>query len=286
MASEKRDISGSIEMGKKVRKTSIVDFATGKLSPEESLKVLEYVERNPDASKDLDVASGLLNVVALQGKEVFESADERVVRKSALREFIDRFEDAFRSRAIRYGVLGFAALFIAVIGLVVASRMMTSRYYDLTGIDGLTFEDVVRSPEEVDFARAQQLFAEQRYDETIDDLERFLRAFPHSELADYAHYAIGAVNLLASRRSIAWLFPSFEEQRVMQGLAHLEISARTSPNRRIVEESHWLRAKGFLMLDRPAEALAELTRVELLGGARKKDADQLIAAINRIPKEQ
>jgi len=260
----------------------MVDFALGNMSPEESLEVLEYLEQHPDASKDLDLASGLLNFVALHAEDVFEANNESVVAKRSVgRNIAEWLEGIFRSRRLVYSI---AVVFLAIVGLVAASWLNTSKYYGLTKMDGLPFESIVRGPGEQDFVIAQQLFSEKRYDESIRQLERFLKAFPRSELADYAHYSAGAVCLVGSQRSVVLLFPSHDPAHVRQGLNHLDIAVHTSSNVRIIEESHWLRAKGFLMLDMPEEAIAELGKVESLDGVRKADAFHLAATIKEIKK--
>ena len=81
------------------------------------------------------------------------------------------------------------------------------------------------------------------------------------------------------------LFPSFEDGSVIRGLENLELAIQKSSNPRTIEDSHWFRAKGYLMLDKPERALAELLIVQSLNGLRKEQASRLILEIKDIQKE-
>ena len=265
-----------LEVGKKTNINSIIDLAKGNLSPEDSLKVLEEVNRNPEASRELDDVSNLMNFVAVEGESVFEEPEHSAAAKPW------RWRELFGSRILASPITAVAAAFVLLVGFVLASSLTTSKYYDLTQMDGLEFESRVRGPGQEDFAIAYQHFSEGRYDESIRLLERYIRAFPHSDLVDYAHYSAGAIYLLASHKSFLSLFPSFDPERVMKGLDHLNVAASTASNVRVIDDSHWLRAKGFLMLHRIEDALSELRIVESLNGPKRDQASELIARIREV----
>ncbi|MEK6571463.1 MAG: outer membrane protein assembly factor BamD, partial [Bacteroidota bacterium] len=255
------------------------------LSPEDSLKVLEELEQSPDASAELEAVANLLNFVATHGKEVFEREREATpARSSLVGGIIQRLEGFLHSRRFSYPIAAILVVFVVIGGLMVVSSLTTSEYYPLTQIERQEFESRVRGPGLQDFTMAYQAFSEARYDETIRLLERFIRAFPKSELVDYAHYSAGATYLVASERSFLFLFPSFEQDRVMRGLEHLELAIKKSSNPRTIEDSHWLRAKGYLMLGQADQAMAELQIVESMKGLKRESASRLISEIQKLQK--
>ncbi|MFQ5797915.1 MAG: tol-pal system YbgF family protein [Bacteroidota bacterium] len=271
---------------KKERNTSSIrDLALGKLSPEESLKVLEKLERNPEASEELDVVADLMNFVAIQGEGLFEREQDAVfVGESSAKRIVWKVEELLRPKKLAYPIAALVVLFVLMSVLVVASALTTSRYYSLTKIDRLEFESRVRGPGLQDFAMAYQSFSESRYDEAIRLLERFIRAFPQSELVDYAHYSAGATYLVSSEQSFLSLFPSFDHERVTRGLEHLELAIQKSSNPRTIEDSRLLRARGYLMLDKSKKAIAELRIVESLNGLKREQASRLISELQEIEK--
>ena len=273
-------------MGTDRNTSSISDLALGKLSPEESLKVLEEVEKNPQASMELELAADLLNFVALEGKELFER--ERATayaRRSAVKSIVWKVNDLLGARRFAYPLAALVVLLILVGGLALTSSLTTSEYYSLTEIQRLDFESRVRGPGLQDFDMAYEAFSKGQYDETIRLLERFIRAFPESDLVDYAHYSVGVTYLVSSRKSFITFFPSFEDGSVIRGLEHLELAIQKSSNPRTIEDSHWIRAKGYLMLEKPERALVELLIVQSLNGLRKAQASRLTLEINEIQEE-
>jgi hypothetical protein len=83
------------------------------------------------------------------------------------------------------------------------------------------------------------------------------------------HWMVGAMLLGTAERGVWGLFPHYDEKRAVQALEHLTLAMR-STNVRVVEEAHWLRMKGFLMLNKPQDAIREgeeVVRREGEGGA-------------------
>jgi hypothetical protein len=62
----------------------------------------------------------------------------------------------------------------------------------------------------------------------------------------------------------------------------LDVAIATTSNRRLLEESRYLVAKGFLMLNRPAEAIAQLDTLRSLNGPRSEEAMQMIERIHAL----
>jgi hypothetical protein len=263
-------------MKKKTQHLSLIDFAKGRLSPEESLRIIDTIEEDRSASEELEAIAKVMTIVDERGDELF--GEDPVLGKAPARIF-GHLREHLQHLRLPSPAFSLAVLFLTLIGLVAASRLTRSPYFELTAIGKLEFESLDRGPGAEDFAVARRRFAEGRYEDAIRVLERFTRALPNSPGVDYAHYFAGAVCLVSSRRSLVTLFPSFNREAVTRGLEHLGKAIDASSNVRILEESYLLRAKGFLMLGNPGDAIGELHKAELLNGPKKEDAAQLILSI-------
>jgi hypothetical protein len=182
---------------------------------------------------------------------------------------------------IRYA-LGAATLLLIVL-IPLASKLSQSPFVELARVDQPEYEAVLRSAGGSDIDLAVRMLRSGHAKESLLLLERFCRAYPESDMREYAHYLAGAVYLSQARESFLGMFVSYDAARAQAGLAHLEEALRLSQNPRLAEESHWLRAKGFLMLARPAECLAELRTVRDLKGHRSGDAAGLMRTM--VPPE-
>ncbi len=269
-------------MKNKIARQSITDLTLGKLSPEESLKLLEAIEQDPSASQELEFASEMLNFTRAHGKETFEPMKSSIARDALVnRTIAERLEGYLgQTRAARWAT-GFVALCVVICGLVVVSSLTADKYYPLASIEGFEIESTVRGPGQEDLTTAQNLYRQGDLEGALRLLERYIRAFPHGEMIDYVHYSAGAICLLSSSHSFLSLFPSYDRERVLRGLGFLEIAANVSTNPRLVEDARWLRAKAFLMLHRPADAIEELRRIELLNGVKGEQASRLITEIQK-----
>jgi len=273
-------------MTKRIPRESISDLVLGKLSPEESLKLLEEIERDPSASEELELVTGMLRFAVVHGKEVFEPMEVASTPEvSPPRGVAELLRSYLRVRKLKYPVAALVVVCVIALGFVAASHLSTDEYYPLTIIESIEFDSRVRGPGQEDLDAAQHLYAEGEPDESLRLLERYVRAFPRSGVIDYVHYSAGAIYLMRSQRSFLSLFPSYDQERVRRGLAHLDSAAHISTNLRIVENSRWLRAKAFLMVRRPEDALGELEKLRSLKGSKSSQASQLISEIQRIQKK-
>ncbi len=259
--------------------SQISDFALGRLSPEESLKVLDAIENDPKASEQLDLIAGLINAAESQGAEMF--GREAVARRAGWRwqnplKDLGSFLPA-RKPAVASVLAG--ACIVLFLGVNLLSRLTAPEYYSAAKVDGAEYVSGVRGADE--FAAAHALIARGETDEATSVLERYMRAFPLAQHIDYAHYLAGAAYLVSAHHSVLTLFPSFDRDRAYTAIRHLEAAAEHSGNLRIQEESHWLLAKAWLMLERPDAGLAELRQVLSMNGPRKTAALELSTELQR-----
>jgi len=257
---------------RRVDRDDLVDFALGKLSPEESLRVLDAVEADPGLSAQLEEIAVVVQGIDRDGEELFGRGRGDRGRGSGA---------VVRDSGWRY-VIRAAALFAMVIGLsVVISALTAGRYDDLTALGRIELDVRFRGSDAEDLVRARALHGEGDVDEALVQLDRFLRMNPEGESADFARVLAGSIRVGGAESSVLGLFRRFDEGRIMLGLRDLLLVVSRSENPRLVEEACWVVAKGYLMLDRPGDAAEHLRRVVAGGGLRVRDAEGLLEEINR-----
>jgi hypothetical protein len=267
-------------MPERIQTSTIVDFAHGRLTPEESLGLLKSIEEDPGASEELDLVVDLMNAASDPQSSLFAAPAirQKLFPVRALRTFIE----SFSRQPLLYPAGAFGCL-AAALALVIGVNLLSSDKLDeLTGIDRTAFTWNARGTDNSDIAGAYFCFTNGEYAKSLTLLDRYLRLEPHGDFVPYVHYTAGAVGLIASRQSYLTLFQSHNGTRVAEALQHLSLAIGQTTNRRLLEESRFLRAKAYLMLHRPDEAIAELDTVRSLSGPRSEEAVQMIERIHAV----
>jgi hypothetical protein len=267
-------------MSERIQTSTIVDFAHGRLTPEESLGLLKSIEEDPRASEDLDLVVDLMNAAADPQSSLF--AAPAVHQKPYFIRTLQSFVEGFRSHPFLYPAGAFGCLAAALVIIITANLLTADKLDELTGIDRTAFTWNARGTDNSDIAGAYFCFTKGDYAKSLSLLDRYLRLEPRGDLGPYVHYTAGAVCLIASRQSYFTLFQTHNGTRVSEALHHLSLAIAQTSNRRLLEESRFLRAKGYLMLHRPDEAIAELDTVRSLGGPRSEEAMQMIERIHAL----
>ena len=267
-------------MDKELRASTIIDFAHGRLSSEESLEFLAKIESDHEASEKLNLVVDIMNEAADPRSRLFEA---RVAEPDwAARRAIGFVVEAIRSHPVLVPLGGFGAL-AAVLGiLVMANVFMANRFEELVGIDRTAFTWNARGNDNSDLAGAYLYFTNGEYERSLTLLDRYLREYPGGELAPYVHYTTGAVDLLSSRRNYLSVLHFRLRSRVREGLDELSLAIRQASNQRLKEEARFLRAKGFLMVGDGRSAIAELDSLRAFDGPRKEEAMQMIERIHAL----
>ena len=221
-----------------IARDKLIAFALGKLSSEESLEVLEAVERDPLLSDELEEV-----LLLARGTESVAGEGSRNDHRA-------------HEPAVRYLLRAAAVVIILIGSAIVTSRLVTDRYHDVARLGQDDFNLSWRGGMDSDVEWARNAFLAGDKDGAIGQLERVINSHPAGEQADGVQWMVGAMMLAGSEKSLVGLFPRYDKPLVNRAMAHLAISAR-STNSRIAEESHWLRMKGFLMLAQPDSARRE-----------------------------
>jgi hypothetical protein len=267
-------------MSERIQTSTIIDFAHGRLTPEESLGLLKSMEEDPRASKELDLVVDLMNEAADPQSRLFAASTSR--QKPFFIRTFRVIAERFRSHPFLYPAGAFGCFVAALLILIGTNLLSADKLDELTGIDRTAFTWNARGTDNSDIAGAYFCFTNGEYAKSLTLLDRYLRLEPRGDLAPYVHYTAGAVCLIASRESYFTLFRTHNRTRVSEALQHLSIAIGQTSNRRLLEESRFLRAKGYLMLHRPYEAIAELDTVRTLSGPRSEEAMQMIERIHAL----
>jgi hypothetical protein len=269
-------------MAEHVDRSKLSDLVLGHLSPEESLGLISQIERDPEGSSDLEFYVEAVNFAATTGAEVFGPARTRAQGGKYPRGVEESLASWLPSGRPDRLVLAGALALVLCLFLFGAGWLLESRYAGLAIVERPQFEVLIRSGEQEDVDIAYRLLNAGNTEEALRLLERYVRAFPESEIADYAHYSAGAIHLMDAKNSYFWFFHMYDPERTRAGMDHLRLAIDRSSNFRLIEESHWLRAKGYLMQEMPEEASEELQLVIGFDGLRKIDATRLLHEISHV----
>ena len=267
-------------MSERIQSSAIIDFAHGRLTPEESLGLLKSIEEDPRASEELDLVVDLMNEAADPQSRLFVAPASR--EKPIIIRFVRILIDRFRSHPFLFPAGAFGCFAAAILILVGANQLFADKLDELTGIDRTAFTWNARGTDNSDIAGAYFFFTNGEYARSLALLDRYVRLEPLGDLAPYVHYTAGAVCLIASRQGYFSLFQTHDKTRVLEALQHLSLAIGQTSNHRLLEESRFLRAKGYLMLHRPYDAIAQLDTVRALGGPRSEEAIQMIERIHAL----
>jgi len=240
-----------------IDRSTLIAFAFGKLSREESLRVLAEIEKDDALSRDLEEV-----ILVMRSAQEGGNGREDARRRSTITEPM-----------LKYLVRLAAVLVLGLISAVSVSELTKGKYHDLARLDNVDFSGQWRGDGDDDIEWARREFAVGDRDAAISKLERVVRTRPAGESMNVVHCMVGAMLLATAERSVWGLFPHFEEKRTTQALGHL-VLAMQSTNILVVEEAHRLRMKAFLMLNEPQEAIKE--GEDVVRGGREGGAEVMM----------
>ena len=194
---------------------NVSDLALGHLSPEESLRLLDRIESDGEASAELELHIGLVNLAQSRGEEIFRIRPNRAGAEGfspGVRESTPVWVPSIRPAILLRAA---ALLLVPVLLLVGADRLITDPYAHLARVEKPEFSVLVRAGEREDVNLAYRLLDAGQYDEALRLFERFARAFPGSDIVDYVHYSAGSVYLMTAQNSNMTPTPAISPPRVL-----------------------------------------------------------------------
>ncbi len=241
----------------------LIAFARGKLSPEESERVLAAVEADEVLSRELEEVLQLMRATEALENEKRDAHGRLTIGEPALKY-----------------VLRIAAAVVVLLGAsVLVSQLTKGPYHDLARVDNVDLGVRWRGEAEEQIEWARREFVGGDKDAAIRELERIVQMQPVGESMSVVHLMAGQMLLATAERSTFGLFPRYDRERVARAMDHLGLAAQ-STNNRVVEEAHWLRMKGFLMLDEREDAKMEGEEVKRMGGEHDVQAVKLLDEIH------
>lgn len=253
--------------------TQLSDFVLGKLSPEESLRVLDALERDPEASRMVDEYAALLAFAHGEGADLFHRRAPSLSRSN-----VQPFKRAVRLIAGRRWIVAAAAVVAIAMVTVLVLRGKSilwgdeMRYASLSELD---FGVGIRAEADDNLTVALELYRERDYDRSVRVLERMLRSEPAHPFPDHVYYFLGAVHLAAAEQNVIGPVRVYDRERVRMALESLHRAGLLTPRARLAEESYWLIAKGHLMLGERGKACEVLERVLEYRGKRGPEARRI-----------
>ena len=260
-------------MAPRLDASQLSDFVLGKLSPEESLRVLDELERDPEASHTVDFYASLLAYAQGEGRSVFE---ERVKeRQSGSFVGVRRAARVVSRRRWVFAAAAVLALSIFT-GLLIRGKSILwgddAKYAELSDVE---FGVGIRAEADDDLLVAMNLFHEGEYDRSIRVLERLMKAEPAHTSPDFVNYSLGVVHLVAAEGTGSGPIRVFDREHVRQGIESLRQAAMLTSSPRLAEEAYWLMAKGHLMVGERKDGIRLLQQVIESGGERVGEARRL-----------
>lgn len=250
----------------RVEEYSLADFALGRLSSEESLKVLDFIERNDAKNKELD---DIIRILALGSYVRGPESGRNELDQSGPRPA--RVSPSFLSVISRMA----AVVLVVVGGVLVAGERSKPKNLELIEANAADIDVTTRSRSDGVVAIAYALLLEGDNRRASELLNWCVEVLPDGEDLAYAHLVRGGMLLIDSKQEHLGVFSHFDTNLVNLGLAELEMASRESAPRRVRECADWLAAKGNLMIGEELRAIQYLNDVEEAGGIRQAEAKSL-----------
>jgi len=251
---------------------SLVDFAMGKLSSEQSLEVLRELETSDEKSKELEI---ILEILDTKDPHRRPQRDEDRPSRSAnrlLRERIPIFAITMRSAAVVFLAIGIA---------FIAREVSKPMSLDLVKVCVDDMDVRTRSGNSRIAGIAYGLLLDGRNERAMELLDWCVKAFPDGEEGAHAHLLRGGTLLMQADRYRMGFFSHFDTVLVMKGLDELRLVAHLSSRRHIQECALFLEIKGNLMIGNQERAVEHLGKLERMGGIRNLEARKLRQFVTR-----
>ncbi len=253
--------------GKSVVKSySLVDFARGQLTCEESLEILGILEEDSTRSEELEIVLRMLEPNSAVGSSVITDDEKKKAGRKAVRDQHTGFEVIVRSAALAILVVGTALL---------AQEFGKPEGFNLLHVNPNDIDIRTRGEPEKIAEIAYALICEGENKRAMELVDWSLSALPEGDGRAHSHLLKGGLLLMKSEIYYLAIFSHFDSTLVRQGLNELDLARRMSGQRRVIEGAIWLSIKGNLMIGDRFKALEQIEALESSGGVRHAEASRL-----------
>ena len=226
----------------------LVEFASGRLTPEEGLKLLVEIEEDPRSSMLLEKTIELLNIA---GEADWQRAVPQVpTGRRGLRYVREKAADVVhwtRSSRTRLALIGFGLL-VAVAAVVISPLPGQERLASRILPTDEEVNMVVRGEEKGEVDLAAHLMASQRFADAARVLEWYLSAFPNANDIAEADFLAGLAHLRMSRRVIIGIFAGIDRDEARRAEAHLMSALVLAQTHELSAEASWYLARTEILL--------------------------------------
>ncbi len=253
----------------------LVEFASGKLTPEEGIELLATIEEDPRASKMLEKTIELLDIAGESDRknDISPVHDRghgiRVVREKAAGVF--RWAAQSRPRLALIGLGVIAGIAAVAISPLPGEAKLAAR--------ALPTDDevhmVARGAERGEVELAAHLMAGERFEDAARVLDWYISAFPNSEDVARAHFLSGLAHLRLSKKGFMGIFAGIDRQEVRSAEAHLLSAWMLSRSSDLSLEAAWYLARAQILLQEDGRARDFLEFVIKEKGPHSADAVRL-----------
>ncbi len=255
--------------------SKLVEFASGRLTPEEGLDLLGTIEGDPHASKMLEKTIELLDIAGDADRRDLSVPAEggaqsvRVVREKATNAF--HWATSSRPRLALIGI----GVIVAIAAVVISPLPTEARLAAKALPTDDEVHTVARGVERGEVDLAAHLLAGQRFDDAARVLEWYVAAFPNSEDIARAHFLAGLAHLRLSRRTLMGFFAGIDRQEVRNASAHLLSAWMLSRSSELSSDAAWYLARSQVLLQDEGSARQYLDLIIKEKGIHSADASQL-----------
>ncbi len=266
-------------MRQRIALSVLVDFAAGRLSPEEALHVLDELERDKEASAIVDTTIDLLEASNEDGKWLF--GPQIAERSSRLWPVLAVQRWKQKAKTMRWRFAGAVASLALCLAAFIVFRnppsQLMAREASVTEGD-LHF--LVRGGTITEIEWASHLLNTGHPSEAIDLLEWYIRAFHNSSSLSVAHFLAGIAWMMNSQHEVGGIYLSIDEESVRRAIVHFELVEADSTANSLVSDARWYKARAYLMIGDIASATAALRKLIAAEGPHAQDAKNIL---ERLP---
>lgn len=262
-------------MKPKVPVATLVEFASGRLTPEQGLEVLEKVEGDPRASMMLEKTIELLDIASEpeQRDVVTQPHDARRgfrgVRERAAG--IVRWVSRPRARA----TLAAAGVMVAVAAVLLSPLPTQGRLASAVIPTDQEVHMIARGAERGEVDLGAHLMAAHRFEDAARVLDWYISAFPNSDDLARAHFLSGLAHLRMARKTFLGLFAGIDREQVRQADAHLLSTVMLARPSDLSNEATWYLARTQVLLGEEGNPRYYLELVKKEDGVRREEAARL-----------
>ncbi|MCC6396570.1 MAG: hypothetical protein IT282_06090 [Bacteroidetes bacterium] len=250
-------------------KHSLVDFAQGQLTSEESMEVLDLVEGDSQKTIDLETVIDILN--AVEDADLFTDDSCKSDSAGRLSDLDHRFMSAIRA----------AALVVALLGAtLIAQELSKPAMLEIAHVELQDFDLRTRGDGKLIMEVAYSLLSEGEYERTMKLVDWSLNVLPKGDDRAHAHILRGGMWLMKSENYTLGFFSHYDTTLVRLALEELAKARQDSDQRKVLETSLWLAIKGNLALGDRYQALEQTRQLLSVGGIRNADAFRLYQVLS------